>query len=182
LFFYEYYIIIIHNCENRNTGGIFVDSIDYKILLILQKDGRTSFTDIAKELDISEGTVRNRLARLLENDIVQIVGLIAPSQLGFDAPAMINVSVEPTKLESAAAEIATMPEVSYLVMVSGECDLIVEVMCRNREALAAFLNQRLRLVPGVTRTQTSLILRTFKMAYGARPSTSNPPDGDAYGE
>jgi Lrp/AsnC family transcriptional regulator for asnA, asnC and gidA len=159
-----------------------MDSIDHKILLILQKDGRKPFTDIAKELDISEGTVRNRVTRLLDDDIVQIVGLIDPYQLGFDAPAIINVSLEPTRLESAAAEIASFPEVSYLIMVSGEFDLIVEVMCRNRDALATFLNQRLRRVPGVTRTQTSIILRTFKMAYGARPSTQNPPDGDIHGE
>lgn len=159
-----------------------MDAIDHQILLLLQKDGRKPFTDIAKELDISEGTVRNRVTRLQDNDIVQIVGLIDPYQLGFDAPAIIHVSIEPTRLEAAAAEIATFPEVSYLIMISGEYDLIVEVMCRNREALATFLNQRLRQVPGVTRTQTSLILRTFKMAYGARPSIQHPPNGDTHGE
>ncbi len=158
-----------------DTAGL--DKIDLEILSTLQRDGRTPFTEIAKRLNISEGTVRNRVARLQEQGVIQIVGLVDPYQLGFDAPAIIGVSVEPTKLESAAAEIAALPEVSYLIMVSGDFDLIVEVMCRNREALATFLSRQLRQVPGVTRTQTYLILRTFKMAYGAQPTIHPPSPG-----
>ena len=157
-----------------------MDEIDLKLLSILQRDGRTPYTEMAKELDISEGTVRNRVTRLQEQNIVQVVGLVDPYQLGFDAPAMIGVSVEPSKLESAIKQIADFPEVSYLIMVSGEFDLIVEVMCRNRDSLAFFLNQRLRQVPGITRSQTNLILHTFKMAYGARPNTTISTPGEAY--
>ena len=155
-----------------------MDNIDLELIAILQKDGRTPFTEIAKQLNISEGTVRNRLSRLQEQEIIQIIGMVDPYNLGFDAPAMIAVSVEPPKLESAAEIITTFEEVSYLIMVSGEFDLLVEVMCRNREALAEFLNQKLRQVPGVTRTQTYLILRTFKMAYGASPNISTSSGGD----
>jgi Lrp/AsnC family transcriptional regulator for asnA, asnC and gidA len=154
-----------------------MDNIDHKLIAILQKDGRTPFTEIAKQLDISEGTVRNRLARLQEKGIIQVIGMVDPYTLGFDAPAMIGVSVDPPELEKAAAVIAEFEEVSYLIMVSGEFDLIVEVMCQDRESLAKFLNQKLRLVPGITRTQTYLILRTFKMAYGARPTISSSPGG-----
>lgn len=154
-----------------------MDNIDRELIAILQKDGRTPFTEIAKKLDISEGTVRNRLSRLQEQKIIQVIGMVDPYNLGFDAPAMIGISVEPPKLESAAEIIATFGEVSYLIMVSGEYDLLVEVMCRNREALAEFLNQKLRQVPGVTRTQTYLILHTFKMAYGASPNTSASSGG-----
>jgi Lrp/AsnC family transcriptional regulator for asnA, asnC and gidA len=150
-----------------------MDKIDHKIITILQKDGRTPFTEIAKRLNISEGTVRNRVSRLQEQEIIQVVGMVDPYNLGFDAPAMIGVSVEPQKLESAAELIADFEEVSYLVMVSGEFDLIVEVMCRNREALANFLNQKLRRVPGILRTETFFILSTYKMAYGARPNLSS---------
>jgi len=154
-----------------------MDKLDLELIEILQKDGRTPFTEIAKTLDISEGTVRNRLARLRDQGILQVVGLVDPYQLGFDAPAMIGVSVDPPKLESAAEVISRFEEVSYLIMVSGEFDLIVEVMCQDRESLAEFLNQKLRQVPGITRTQTYLILRTFKMAYGARPTISSSLGG-----
>ena len=154
-----------------------MDNIDHELISILQKDGRTPFTEIAKRLGISEGTVRNRLTRLQEQKILQVIGMVDPYTLGFDAPAMIGISVDPPQLESAAEVIATFPEVSYLVMVSGEFDMIVEVMCQDREALAEFLNQKLRQVPGLVRTQTYLILRTYKMAFGAKPSVNIPSSG-----
>jgi len=152
------------------TGGMRMDQLDKTILEALHKDARRPFTDVAQELGISEGTVRNRVARLLENKTVQFVGLIDPNQMGYDAPAMIGVTVQSNLLEAAAKEIALFPEVSYLVMISGEYDLIVEVLCEDREHLASFLNQKLRQVKGVLRTQSFMILRTFKMSHGAEPS------------
>lgn len=145
-----------------------MDKTDREIIKILQVDGRIPYTDIARHLDISEATVRNRVTRLVEQKIVQIIGLVDPYYLGYDAPAMIGVSVDPRQLEAAAAEIARFPEVSYLIMVSGEYDLMVEVMCRDRKELTDFLNQKLRCVEGVIRTQSSIILKTYKMAYGAK--------------
>ena len=147
-----------------------LDHTDYAIIRLLQQDGRTPYTEIAKRLQISEGTVRNRIARLIENQSIQIVALIDPYQMGFDAAAMIGVSVEPPLIEAAAEQIAQFPEVSYLVLVSGMFDLIVEALCRDREHLADFLSKSLHQVPGVKSTQTFVILRTYKMAYGARPN------------
>lgn len=72
-------------------------------------------------------------------------------------------------LESVAKTAASFPEVSYLIMVSGEFDLFIEVLCRDRNHLASFLNEKLMRVPGITRTQTFLTLKTYKMAYGASP-------------
>lgn len=148
-----------------------MDETDRKIIDFLKTDGRIPYTEIAKSLEISEATVRYRVARLTDQKVIQIIGLVDPYQLGYDAPAIIGVSVEPPLLEHAAAEIAAFSEVSYLIMVSGEFDLMVEVMCRNRQDLTDFLNQKLRCVKGVIRTQSSLILKTYKMAYGAQPVT-----------
>ena len=153
-----------------------MDQLDLNILAHLQRDGRMPYTEIASDLGVSEGTIRNRVTRLVDEQIVQIVGLVDPYQLDFDAPAMIGVTIQGLDLDAVAATIAKFPEVSYLVIVSGEYDLIVEVMCRHRDHLATFLNQQLRTVPGVVRTQTFVILRTHKMAYGARPSLSLPGD------
>lgn len=153
-----------------------MDEIDLEIIAQLQSDGRKPFTEIAKVLGVSEGTVRNRVARLTEDQVIQIVGMIDPASLGFDAPAMIGVSVQPPELEKVAKALARFPEVSYLIMVSGEFDLFVEVLCEDRQHLAAFLNDKLLKVPGIMRTQTFIILETFKMAYGARPRVSNTKD------
>jgi Lrp/AsnC family transcriptional regulator for asnA, asnC and gidA len=146
-----------------------MDELDISIIEQLQQDGRRRFTDIANELNVSEGTVGNRVARLLESQALQIIAAVDPHKIGYDAPAWIGVTVQPPHLEQAAADIAMLPEVSYLIMVSGEYDLIVEVFCRNREHLALFLRNHLQNVVGVQRTQTFFILHTYKMAHGARP-------------
>ncbi len=153
-----------------------MDKVDLDIISQLQSDGRKSFTDIARSLDVSEGTVRNRVARLIEARLLHIVGLVNPSSLGFEAPAVIGVNVKPPYLERVAETVATFPEVSYLIMVSGEFDLFVEVLCRDRDHLASFLNQKLLRVTGITRTQTFITLRTYKMAYGATPMISSSQD------
>jgi Lrp/AsnC family transcriptional regulator for asnA, asnC and gidA len=146
-----------------------MDELDLKIVNELQRDGRMPFTNIAKNLNVSEGTVRNRVARLIDEQVIHLVGMLDPARVGFEAPALIGVTVKPAILESVAETIASFPEVSYLIMVSGEFDLFVEVFCRDRDDLAAFLNQKLHQVNGVVRTQTFMTLKIFKMAYGAQP-------------
>jgi Lrp/AsnC family transcriptional regulator for asnA, asnC and gidA len=156
-----------------------LDELDLAIVRRLQKDGRKPYTEIAQELDVSEGTIRNRVSRLVEDQILHIVGMVDPYQLGMDAPALIGVTLEPGDWDPTISVIANFEEVSYLVLVSGEFDLMVEVMCRDRDHLANFLNEKLRRVSGVVRTQTLTILRTYKMAYGARPTLipSEQPSG-----
>jgi len=155
-----------------------MDKLDHSILASLQTDGRRPFTDIAHELGVSEGTVRNRVSKLIDKNVLHIAGIVDPGSLGFNAPAVIGVSVNEGDIELIAGEIASHPEVSYLIMVSGEFDLIVEVLCKDREHLANFINYKLRRVDGVERTQTFMTLRTFKMAYGAPPIIPEPPKLD----
>jgi Lrp/AsnC family transcriptional regulator for asnA, asnC and gidA len=150
-----------------------MDELDLAILASLQPNGRRPFTEIAQELGVSEGTVRNRVSKLLEDKVLHIVGLVDPNSLGFNAPAIIGISISEGDIEKIASEIAQFHEVSYLIMVSGEFDLIVEVLCRDRAHLANFINQNLRRVVGVGKTQTFMTLRTFKMAYGAPPIIGN---------
>lgn len=146
-----------------------MDELDQEIIRFLRSDGRMRFTKIADELGVAEGTIRNRVARLQEEKILQIIGMTDPHRMGYEAPALIGVSIQPPHLEKVAAAIASMPEVSYLILVSGEYDLIVEVMCRDREHLAQFLREQLQSVVGIQRTQTFMILHTYKMAHGAQP-------------
>ena len=146
-----------------------MDKLDQAIIEFLQQDGRAHYTQIAQELGVTEGTIRNRVGKLLRNQAMQIIGVVNPHQIGYDAPAMIGVTIQPPHLEAAAAKIATLSEVSYLIMVSGEFDLMVEVLCRDREHLASFIRDQLQQVKGVQRTETFLILHTYKMAHGAKP-------------
>jgi Lrp/AsnC family transcriptional regulator for asnA, asnC and gidA len=152
----------------------FVDSLDSAIVEHLQLDGRKPYTEIAQALGVSEGTVRNRVSRLVEERILHVVAMVDPHNLGMDAPALIGVTLQPGDWDPAIGTIANFEEVSYLVLVSGEFDLLVEVMCRDRDHLAEFLNAKLRRVPGVVHTRTFTILRTYKMAWSAKPILSPP--------
>lgn len=141
----------------------YVDELDLAILNHLQEDGRRSFTDIAEALAVSVGTVRNRVSRMIEDSTVQIVGRVNPHRVGFNAPATINVAVQPPYLEEAMAQISAFPEVSWLALVTGQYDLMVDVMCRDVDHLTELITKRLQKVPGVTKTESVYVLRILKV-------------------
>ena len=147
-----------------------MDNLDLEIISHLRSDGRKPYTEIANALDVSEGTIRNRVSRLIKEKVIQIVGLADPNKLGLDAPAIIGISVVPAAMEAVAAELVKHSEVSYLVAVAGEFDLLVEVMCKNRDHFSEFLNETVRMIQGISRTQTYFILHTYKLAFGAIPN------------
>jgi Lrp/AsnC family transcriptional regulator for asnA, asnC and gidA len=142
-----------------------IDELDQKIISYLQFDGRTSYTKIASELSISEGTVRRRVKQLTDDGTLQIVAIVEPHELGFDEAAMIGISVKSNLITEVAEEIAQLPEVSYLFQAAGEFDLFAEVFCHDRDHFISFLNNKLQQVPGVERTQSFLILKMHKLSY-----------------
>jgi Lrp/AsnC family transcriptional regulator for asnA, asnC and gidA len=142
-----------------------MDKIDRAIITRLQYDGRTPYTDIAAELGISEGSVRHRVRRLTDSGVLQIVGIVEPQFLGWNAAGMVGVIVQAGKIDAVARQLAQFPEVSYLFMASGGFDLFVEVYCRDMDHFVSFLNQQLQLVPGVQRTETFMILKMYKLSY-----------------
>lgn len=140
-----------------------MDELDFSILTQLQEDGRKPFTEIAKLLGVTEGTVRNRVSRLITDKTLRIIGLVDPHRVGFDAPALISVAVRPGALDELIELVKQFPEVSYLLLVTGEYDLIVEVMCRDREHLTDLITKRLHNLPGVVDTHTLIILHTYEV-------------------
>ncbi len=147
-----------------------MDELDRLILQTLQEDGRTPFTEIARLAGVSETTVRLRYRNLVEQGVIRTVGVVDPYALGFDAPAVIAVKVEPGATEQVAKKIVELPEVSYLVMTLGSYDLIVEVFCRNLPHLTALITRQIQLIPGVRSTETLVIARTYKLSYGWSPA------------
>jgi Lrp/AsnC family transcriptional regulator for asnA, asnC and gidA len=159
-------------------GESQLDELDREIIRLLQYDGRMPFTQIASEVDISEGTVRRRVSRLLESGIMQIVAIVEPQFLGWGAAGMIGVSIQAGQIDAVANKIAQFPEVSYLFMASGEFDLFVEAYCRDREHFITFLNQKLHHIPGVQHTRTFMILKMYKLSYRWGEAEA-PPETEA---
>jgi Lrp/AsnC family transcriptional regulator for asnA, asnC and gidA len=109
--------------------------------------------------------VRNRVNRLRDDGILQIVGVVDPHLLGMRSTAIIGVVAEPARLQQVAREIASYGEVSYLVMTSGTFDLLVEILCEDTDHLARLLSEQLHNVQGVRRTETFYIFRNYKLSY-----------------
>jgi len=155
-----------------------MDELDELILQTLQKDGRTPFTHIARQAGVSETTIRSRYRGLEEAGIVRTVGVVDPFALGFQAPAIIGLTVEAEKMDMVAKTVAEFPEVSYLVMTLGSFDLTVEVFCRDLQELTELVTQKIGRIPGVRSTETLMIARSYKLSYRWSP-VLNAHDGQA---
>jgi Lrp/AsnC family transcriptional regulator for asnA, asnC and gidA len=148
--------------ERKNDA---VDATDRDIIRLLQRNGRTSNTEIGRALGLTETTIRKRIARLLDEGLVTIVAVPSPRAVGTTMSAIIGVSVDLGQLDGASQTIAAFPEVRYLGISTGRYDLIVEAFFSDTEHLLTFVSERLGTLPQVTGVETSIILRVDKFSY-----------------
>jgi Lrp/AsnC family transcriptional regulator for asnA, asnC and gidA len=146
-----------------------LDELNRAIISQLQQDGRRSYAAIAKAVGLSEAAVRQRVQRLLDAGVMQIVAVTDPLQLGFARQAMIGVRAD-GDLSEVADKLASLPEVDYVVVTAGSFDLLVEVVCNDDDHLLSLLNNSIRTVPGVRDSETFVYLKLAKQTYswGAR--------------
>ena len=134
------------------------------IIRQLQEDGRRPYASIGKAVGLSEAAVRQRVQKLVDNGVMQIVAVTDPMQVGFARQAMIAISVS-GDVEKVADELAAIGEVDYIVVTAGSFDLLAEVVGEVDEHLLSLVNSRIRAIPGVTRTETFLYLKLVKQTY-----------------
>ncbi len=151
----------------QTTEGkrIKIDETDRRIIAALKENGRTSFAQIAQELDVSPGMVRQRVQRLIEQGVMQIVAVTNPILMGFHTVALIGIKADGRRLREIAHHIAAFDEVIYLVLTTGTYDILVEVVCRDNAHLLEFLTDRLHTVEGVRDTETFVYLDIVKEVY-----------------
>ena len=155
-----------------------LDDVSRAIIEQLQEDGRRPYARIAAAVGLSEAAVRQRVQRLLDSGVMQIVGVTDPLQLGFSRQAMVGVRTS-SDPRVAADRIAAFGEVDYVVITAGSVDLLVEVVCEDDDQLLDVV-ARIRAVDGVESTETHLYLGLAKQTYawGTR-SPQGPAAGDA---
>jgi Lrp/AsnC family transcriptional regulator for asnA, asnC and gidA len=141
-----------------------LDDANRAIVEQLQADGRRSYAAIAGAVGLSEAAVRQRVQRLLDAGVMQIVAVTDPLQLGFVRQAMIGVRVD-GDLNEVADKIAAMPEIDYVVVTAGSFDLLVEIVCNDDDHLLSLLNNSIRTVPGVRESETFVYLKLVKQTY-----------------
>lgn len=141
-----------------------LDTVDRGIIEALQANGRESFRAIAGKLGVAEATVRTRYARLVDDDVVQVIGITNPLGLGFDSQALLGVNTAGAS-EPVADEISSWSESSYVVIAAGRFDVFAELLCVDRHHLLELTN-RVRAIPGVVSTETFPYLQLAKQVYG----------------
>lgn len=141
-----------------------MDEVSKLIIEQLQQDGRRSYAAIGKAVGLSEAAVRQRVQRLLDSGMVQIVAVTDPLQLGFLRQAMVGVNVSGDAQE-VADELAEIEEVEYVVVTAGSFDLLVEIVCRDDDQLLEIINRRIRSLEHVTSTESFVYLKLRKQTY-----------------
>jgi Lrp/AsnC family transcriptional regulator, regulator for asnA, asnC and gidA len=149
--------------RDRGSTRTALDEISKRIIEQLQHDGRRSYASIGKAVGLSEAAVRQRVQRLVDSGVMQIVAVTDPMTLGFHRQTMIGIKCE-GDLERVADHLAGMDEIDYVVITSGSFDLLVEVVCEDDDQLLEILS-RVRMAPTVTSTETFVYLKLRKQTY-----------------
>jgi Lrp/AsnC family transcriptional regulator, regulator for asnA, asnC and gidA len=148
----------------RRASEPLLDAANKAIIEQLQQDGRRSYAAMAAAVGLSEAAVRQRVQRLLDAGIMQIVAVTDPLRVGFRRQALIGVRVS-GDTRVVADRLAARPEVDYVVLTAGSFDLLVEVVAEDDEHLLSLLNDHIRALPGVRETESLVYLRLVKETY-----------------
>jgi Lrp/AsnC family transcriptional regulator for asnA, asnC and gidA len=150
--------------RETRIGRQQLDDTSKAIIEQLQEDGRRAYATIVKAVCLSEAAVRQRVQKLIESGVVQIVAVTDPQQIGFAREVMIGINVE-GDVEGTAEVLAEIPELVYVVITAGSFDLLCEAVVVDDDHLLELINDRIRKLPGVRRTETFMYLKLKKQTY-----------------
>ena len=145
-------------------SAMVLDEVSKAIIEQLQQDGRRSYAAIGKVVGLSEAAVRQRVQRLTESGVMQVVAVTDPLQLGFARQAMVGIRAK-GELESVAEALGELEEVDYVVITAGTFDILVEVVCESDDHLLELLSGKIRTIPNVESTETFMYLKLQKQTY-----------------
>jgi len=150
--------------KTAGSKPVQLDDVSKAIIEQLQTDGRKSYAEIGKAVGLSEAAVRQRVQKLTDSGVMQVVAVTDPMQLGFYRQAMIGVRVSGDTTVVADA-LGNIDAVDYVVLTAGSFDILAEVVCENDEDLIDLLNKQIRAIPGVLSTETFVYLKLHKQFY-----------------
>ena len=150
--------------RQQHTRNQHLDEVSKAIIEQLQQDGRRSYAAIGKVVGLSEAAVRQRVQRLIDHGVMQVVAVTDPLELGFARQAMVGIRVT-GPLDAVADALAELPEVDYVVITAGTYDLLAEVVCESDEHLLELISGKIRTLAGVVSTETFMYLKLRKQTY-----------------
>ena len=145
--------------------GQTLDEIDRRVIKILQEDGRRPNTEIARDLHVSETTIRKRVSQLVSQGLINIVAVPTPRAVGLNLSAIIGISVTLPKLKEISEELKRQREVRYVGLSTGRYDIIVEAFFLDQQHFLDFISNKLGRMDGITSLETSMILDVVKFSY-----------------
>ena len=143
-----------------------MDELDQKIIRLLQVDGRASNARIAREVGVSEGTVRRRLRHLIQGDVIKVIAVPNLEQMGYGTAALIGIQTDPGGVDEVADAMAALEEAHYVAISTGAYDIFAWVGVESPERLGTFLRTQVGTIAGVRRTETFVNLSIKKRTYG----------------
>jgi len=150
--------------SRARRSAITLDDVSKRIIEQLQQDGRRSYAAIGKVVGLSEAAVRQRVQRLSESGVMQVVAVTDPLQLGFARQAMVGIRAR-GELEVVAEALAELPEVDYVVITAGSYDILAEVVAESDDHLLELISLKIRTIPNVESTETFMYLKLQKQTY-----------------
>ena len=139
-----------------------MDNVDRGIIEILRRDGRASNARIARDLDVSEGTIRRRLGKLISDEVIDIRAIPNLEKMGYSIDALVGLQTIPGQIDEIANTLVDMEESSYVAVSTGPFDLFMRVGVTSKEDLSDFLKKKVGAIPGVIKTETFLNLEVRK--------------------
>jgi len=161
-----------------------LDDLDQAIIEFLHQDGRTPSAEIARELEMSPRTVQNRIQRLVDQGVIQILAVVNPAAFGFGMLVDIFCEIEAGHLDQAIDEIQKMPNVTCISISTGDEDISLQAIFRDSAELHEFITRRLHQVPGLQRSRTVLLTRLLKSTcqwFPSKEAFERPADNSANG-
>ena len=149
---------------SNGSRQVVLDDVSRAIIEQHQQDGRRSYARIAAAVGLSEAADRQRVQRLLDAGVMQIVAVTDPMQVGFPRQAMVGVRAQ-GDVRATADLLAALPEVDYVVVTAGSFDVLIEIVCEDDEHLLELISDRIRAIEGVAATETFMYLRLRKQTY-----------------
>lgn len=143
-----------------------LDRTEKKVALLLQHDGRMSFTDMAKRAGVTEPTIRRKFNNLIDNGYMKIAAFANPFDLGYLSPAIMGIDVQANCLDAAVQHLMKKKKLRYVAISGGLHDLIIEAYCANNQELLQFTVADVDTTPGLMQSTTYVVLTIFKIDYG----------------
>ncbi|TAK36499.1 MAG: AsnC family transcriptional regulator [Chloroflexota bacterium] len=142
-----------------------LDDLDLSIIGALRNDGRETATELARRFGVTEATIRNRIGRLVKEDMMRIVAVADPHKIGYSIDTLIGLAVDADKITDVAEQLTAMEEVRYVGVATGSYDIIIAAYFRSNDEMYSFITSRLGTVPGIRRSESWHLLKVFKRTY-----------------